>query len=169
MNTKQKKLILSILLLKEEYSDKDFAFAVQFFNKFNFPIRTDAVLNFLCKESQIKNKIKNSNGVLAEDLDKFYSQIGDSEKVNLLKETTNYIMNDNIFGDTAELKRFFSKFNKNIATIKSKPSTIRDIVKYLSTLPIVEIRTVLADIEKYSRTKNNDPYLSLSKYIIDQR
>lgn len=167
MKTKAKQAVLKIMLLQEEFTEKEIKEAVNYINS-----NKKTSLNELFKEKTNNNATQPSS-----DSKEFEDQESrvvqdlvnvDPEKYKILSEVDSLIRKSAILRSNEDIKNLASKLSKNFPKTKSRKESIPKIMAILADLDISKIKTVVEEILKSNNSIGSDSeYQKLAQYLIN--
>lgn len=172
MSSRIKQAALRILLIQEEYTEKELREAIKL-------IQNDTPKSFLFKYltnsnqgiSTNKNQEKGTKP-FDQQRSKAVLQIKDKEpdKYKVLSHLDILLRKGLVLQSLNDIKAFVLKISKDFPKVKSRKDSIPKLITLLADKPLTDITTLLEDILKQTDSSTDDSdYQRLAQYLINGR
>lgn len=169
MNSRVKQLILKILLIKEEFSEKDIREAVVVLRDCG---TISAFIDYLAQEQnedptsrRAKPKLKPLHHQQSKLVMKFADK--DEEKYRILSEFDNLLRKGKILHRVEDIRQLGNSISKDYPKVKSRKEAVLKLVNLLSEKTTEQVREILQDcLSELSQSQDTSEYHELAQFII---
>jgi hypothetical protein len=169
MTSRVKQLALKILLIKEEFSEKEIRDAVALLR--NYGTESD-LIEYLAhghSEGRTPGQEKPTSKPLGEIQSKIVMELADKdeEKFKILSEFDSLLRKEKILPRVEDIRRLGNSISKDFPKIKSRKDGVVKLVKLLAEKPPEQVREVLQScLAELSQSQDTSEYQQLAQFII---
>jgi hypothetical protein len=169
MTSRVKHLALKILLMKEEFSEREIRDALILLSNYG----TESDLIEYLAHSHSEGKAPAHEKRTSKPLDKMQSKVvmelaeKDEEKFKILSEFDSLLRKEKILPRVEDIRRLGNSISKDFPKIKSRKDGVLKLVKLLAEKPPEQVREVLQScLAELSQSQDTSEYQQLAQFII---
>lgn len=169
MTSRIKQLALKILLLKEEFSEKEISEAVALLRDYG---TQSAIIEYLAREQpeeRPRERPKPTSKPLDHGQSKAVTELAekDEEKFKILSEFDSLLRKEKILPTAEDIRQLGNSISKDFPKVKSRKDGVIKLVKLLAEKSPNEVREILqACLAELTQSQDTSEYQQLANFII---
>lgn len=163
MNTRVRQAVLKILLLQEEFTQKELQEAAGYVSKNNI----DVILSALGGRNSVKDTANGKRTPLVDGQSQVLAELKEEEpeKYKLLSKLDSSLRKGELVPKMATIKKVGASYSKKFTPGKSRKEAIPRLITLLSSMPIEQIHGAIEYIVSEAGGEGNE-YADLANYLI---